>query len=98
VILIVQRVGDEPERAQQPCRQVAARGHGDAVHQRDVFTQIQALGRGIVNDRRREHEWMDLADEDVETGIGQGDAPGVRPEGGWLIERHLLGAGWVDQA
>ena len=65
---------------------------------RDVLTEIQPFRRGIVDDRGREHEWMDLADENVETGIGQGDAPAVRPEGGWLIERHLVGAGRVDQA
>ena len=45
-----------------------------------VLPEVQPRGRGVVDDRRREHERVHLAHEDVESGIGQRDASAPRAE------------------
>ena len=70
-VLIVGWVRDEEEGPQQPHAEVAGAGNRQPAEERDVVPDVESGRFGIVDNGRCQHERMQLADEDIEAGLGE---------------------------
>ena len=93
MVLIVRRVRDDEKGSQQPGGQIAARRDADSLIVANEFDGVAELQLPViqsigVHNHRGKHEWMQLANEDIQALCDECDAF-APPEGGVLVEGHV---------